>query len=357
MNKIKNKYICRACGVNSKLIDLTFNLPRKLKPLFPYSYRGLNSKSLFCEKCGSISFYSTKKINYKSGEYRKIGKAKSLPIDLPWSTITYKRHISVFNLIKNYLPKKINSNFKLLDFGGYNGFCSYGICQNLGIKLENGFVADLDKNGLAVASSLGLSTYNLGEKSLSKYLKNSKQKFSLVTAIHVLEHLEDPSTFFIDLRKYLSKEAIIYVEVPSKFFFPLSDPSHITTFSKEGLKRLGEENGFKMIMNCTNSAPKESIFYGYPLRSKFENESYIFKLEETSFNHLNKKEKSYSARNYIIYSLLADLFLRFVVIKNYFNTSIIFIKSVIKSILIFSFSTLIISTKIILNLIFLRFKK
>ena len=308
MNK-KTFFNCRVCESNTATIELKNNFPKNLNSVFWYSYRNNESKSFFGKEYGSLSFYNKKNINYGSGEYRKLGKEKSLPIDLPWSTVTYKRHIGIYNLIKNYLPQKINSNFKLLDIGGYNGFFDYGICQNLGIKFKNGFIADLDPNGLSVASALGLSTMNLGNKELGEYLKKKNNKFSLITAIHVLEHLVKPSNFFKDISKYISKEGIIYVEVPAKFFFPLSDPAHLTTFSKEGLIKLAEKNGFELIMQCFNKTPEESTLYWYPFSSRKESRGYIFKYKKRiSSNRNSRRVNIFSFNNYIFLSLLSDLF-------------------------------------------------
>ena len=354
----KQIYNCRVCESNSKTIELKNNFPKKLNSVFAYSYRNSESKSFFCKECGSLSFYNKKNINYGSGEYRKLGKEKSLPIDLPWSTVTYKRHIGIYNLIKNYLPKKISPKFKLLDIGGYNGFFAYGICQNLGIKFKNGFIADLDPNGLSVAAALGLSIMNLGDKDLGEYLKKNNNNFSLITAIHVLEHLEKPCNFFKDITKYISKEGIIYVEVPAKFFFPLSDPAHLTTFSKDGLIKLAEKNGFELIMNCFNNTPEESTLYGYPFSSRRESRGYIFRYKKKiSSKRKSRRNNIFSIKNYIFLSLLSDLFLRLIMIKNYVKISLIFIKLLLKSILALILSSIIILFKIALKIIFLPFKK
>mgnify|MGYP001357797175 CR=1 FL=1 len=81
---------------------------------------------------------------------KKKGANKSnqkLPIDLPWSTITYKRHEEILRFIYSAIPKKKKSDYEILDYGGYNGFCSYGICAKLGIPFSNAYIADLDPNG------------------------------------------------------------------------------------------------------------------------------------------------------------------------------------------------------------------
>ena len=132
MKKPPKELICRVCNSEKNISDLTRIFPNRFNQFFLFSYRGLNSTSIFCKSCGSLSFFNKEAINYKSGDYRNKDK-KKLPIDLPWSTITYKRHQSILKFIKPHLPKIKNSDFKILDFGGYNGFCAYGICENLSI--------------------------------------------------------------------------------------------------------------------------------------------------------------------------------------------------------------------------------
>ena len=99
MKNTQKKFLCRVCNSDKNLFDLTDFLPKRFKQFFLFSYRGLNSSSIFCKECGSISFYNTKDTNYKSGEYRNKNN-QQLPIDLPWATITYKRHEAILGFIK-----------------------------------------------------------------------------------------------------------------------------------------------------------------------------------------------------------------------------------------------------------------
>jgi len=335
MKKIQKKFFCRACNSYDNISNLTEILPKRFNQFFLFSYRGFNSSSIFCKNCGSLSFFNLEELTYKSGDYRNKGD-KKLPIDLPWSTITYKRHQNILKYVETYLPKLKNSDIKILDFGGYNGFCSYGICENLSIPFANAYIADLDPNGLSIASSLGLSIYDLGIKNLTKHLENNDFQFSLITAVQVLEHLKNPSKFFIEIKKHIRPDGIVYVEIPSNFFFPLSDKSHLTTFSKEGIIKLAHRNGFITIKNKTQSTPKESVLYGYPLSSKYENQIFIFKLakEIKIYNDDKIKKNSYSLSKFIFKALISDIFLRVIVIKNYSHLLNKTLKSIIKSILI-----------------------
>ena len=354
MKNTQNKFLCRVCNSDKSLFDLTSVLPKRFSQFFLFSYRGNNSSSIFCKKCGSLSFYNEKDTNYKTGEYRNKNNQK-LPVDLPWATITYKRHEAIFNFINSSLSMKKKSDFEILDFGGYNGFCAYGICSKFGIPLANAYIADLDPNGLSIASSLGLSIYDLGVLSLKKYLHKRKKLFDLIIAVQVLEHLQNPSNFFSEIKNHINSDGIIYIEVPSRFFFPLSDKSHLTTFSKEAIINLAESHGFKVLKNKTSSTPKESILYGYPFSSEFENQVYIFQLAKN--NKKNSKDKikenRHSLKKFIFLAFTSDIFLRLIVTKNYFKLLNKNVKLFIKSTLIL----FLIPIFLILNIINIFLKK
>ena len=347
MKSISRKIVCRVCNSDKNVINLINFLPKKFSKFFLFSYRDVDTSSLFCKECGSLSFYNKREINYKSGEYRNKNNQK-LPIDLPWSTITYKRHEGILRFINSAIPKKKKSDYEILDYGGYNGFCSYGICAKLGIPFSNAYIADLDPNGLSIASSLGLSIYDLGIKSLKEHLRNSERLFDLIIAVQVLEHLQNPSNFFSEIKNNINSNGIIYIEVPSRFFFPLSDKSHLTTFSKEGMINLAEKNGFKLIKNKTSSTPKESILYGYPLSSEYENQVFIFKLSGKNKNksQVNILKTKNSLKKFIFLAFISDIFLRLIITSNYLVLLNKNIKSFLKSIFLLFLAPIFIVFKI-----------
>ncbi len=129
--------------------------------------------------------------------------------------------------------------------------------------------------------------------------------------------------------------ALLY-RSPLKIFFPLSDKSHLTTFSRESIIKLAESHGFKLLKNKTSATPRESILYGYPFSSKFEIQAFIFKLTEK--NKINSKdeisESHHSLKKFIFLAYISDIFLRLIITINYFKLLNKNIKSFIKSIII-----------------------
>ena len=65
MKNITKELACRVCNSNKNVINLINFLPKRFSQFFLFSYRGDNSSSIFCNKCGSLSFYNKKEINYK----------------------------------------------------------------------------------------------------------------------------------------------------------------------------------------------------------------------------------------------------------------------------------------------------
>ena len=328
--------VCRVCGNHDKLSQIYTVSNESFKYFFPYSFRKKKSLGFFCPKCGSLSFYQRESIDYKKGGYRKGNNSKSPPVDLPWSTITYKRHIHICKVIHESVKPNFSFNQKrFLDFGGYNGFGAYGICNELGFDLKNTYIADMDPNGLSIAKALGFSTYDLSSRSLKQHLLNDSKKFSLVTAIHVLEHLEDPSLFFTGISNHVDKNSIIYVEVPSRYFFPLEDPAHLITYSKQGMVELAHRNNFQLIHSATVNTPKESILYGYPFSSSREAVYFVFRytpeINKQSHGDVRRFE---SIIKFIIYSSLSNLSLRIVIFKNYFITYMFYSLKLARSLII-----------------------
>ena len=96
---------------------------------------------------------------------------------------------------------------------------------------------------------------------------------------------------------------------------------------------LAEKNGFKLIKNKTSSTPKESILYGYPFSSEFENQVFIFKLSGK-----NKKNSDVnilynnSFWKFICLAFISDIFLRLIITSNYLVLLNKNIKSFLKSI-------------------------
>jgi SAM-dependent methyltransferase len=96
-----------------------------------------------------------------------------------------------------------------------------------------------------------IKTVYCGE--LSVIRKYVKEQFDVITFFDVLEHLEDPKGFIIELKKYLTKNGYVFVSIPNRDttprFLPLDGdlpPHHLTWWSKKSLYSLFEKNGYEV---------------------------------------------------------------------------------------------------------------
>jgi len=162
----------------------------------------------------------------------------------------------VYQLVKNYtinqkwkLIKKHNksNSISILDIGcGTGDFLKYGI-NNLNV---NGVGVEPNNEAAAISSSKHINVYNnIGE------LKNDK--YDVITLWHVLEHVTDLNEYFNFFKNHLSKNGTLIIAVPNFKSFDAHHykehwaawdvPRHLWHFSKQSIKKLAEENNFKLI--------------------------------------------------------------------------------------------------------------
>ena len=158
-------------------------------------------KVLECKNCELVFLSSFSHIT--SDHYKKSGMhGKKKPNIDKWLSKTYSDDIRRFNFIKEKIVNK-----SLLDFG-----CGIG-----------GFLQLIQKSKLPL-SVTGLEQEETLKESFSDRLLNvfsdimdipRSEKYDIITAFHVIEHLSDPVSTLIELSKLLKKNGEIIIEVPS----------------------------------------------------------------------------------------------------------------------------------------------
>ncbi len=332
---MNNIYTCRVCK-SRDIIELNFRFPRKFSP---YLTRGENWKNYACKICNSISHFTevdTDIVKYDDSSYRNRNDSKLTkpPISLPWSTITFIRSRHIFRLLNSTeegfsLYKK--QNLTILDYGGYNGFAAYGL--NNFYNTESVIIADLDPNGLKIAASFGMNTIDLSKTSLAEIRDSS---IDLCTAVHVLEHLENPHKNLIEINNLLSDDGLIYIEVPNVFGCSIGDPAHLISFHKIGLDKLLNETGFVLVKSGYIRTPIEAISYNYP-HSSFNENIYIIAKKSPFADRLNKSEDTnldkYIFKNTSIFKYIFIFKMIFYNILYNINTILNYIISLLKGFL------------------------
>lgn len=264
MNNSNSIFFCRVC--------LSKNIENFKIVHFGFSTKNKNWKNFFCFDCGSVSDFklSEDEINYADGSYRdnknhlniKSDDDKILPpIDF-WSAISFKRWVHIWKALNKSTNIFSHEEIKMLDYGGYNGFLPYAFSQKHRI---NSFVADLDSKGLEMAKFLGSNTINLSKN------KINEDNFDLITIVHVLEHLDKPKEDLMTLKNLLSKNGVVYAEVPNLYGFPLADEAHKIAFTEYSLFQIFKSTGFEVLDYGFTKTPKESVKFDYYYNHDSEN--------------------------------------------------------------------------------------
>jgi 2-polyprenyl-3-methyl-5-hydroxy-6-metoxy-1,4-benzoquinol methylase len=183
-------------------------------------------------------------------------------VDNPLKFLAYLE--STYYPIYRYL--KDRDNLKILEIGCSYGYLSYALKKrNFDIK-----AIDIASTPIKFAKeNFGDFFYNT---ELKEYLKVYNEKFDLIIATEVIEHLENPNEFLRDCKKLLNQAGKILLTTPNKDYSKSDSvwqtdlpPVHLIWFSKRGIKTLAEKNGFKVSF--------EDFSKYYP---KFDNKLYKY---------------------------------------------------------------------------------
>lgn len=195
---------------------------------------------LSCNNCGLVSLDS---FNHIDENFYENSNMHSTKVDISnWLKETEKDD----NRRYLYLLEKIK-NKKILDFGAGNGgflFKAKEVANDVfGIEPEIQFKSFFKKNKLKILKSLE----DLND-----------EKFDLITAFHVFEHLKDPLDILKNLKPHLAEKGQIIIEVPNSddvllSFYntkPFSDftywSQHLFLFNEKTLTDLIEKSEFKI---------------------------------------------------------------------------------------------------------------
>jgi len=182
---------------------------------------------MLCKKCGFIFLNPRFTDNEMKTKYETINQIGSVKYRLSKNPEFYldKRAYRVYKLINKYYKHDTINKPKLLDYGGASGY----ILKNFIGKFEC-TILDYQKWDLNEdIKYLGRDLLDLSES----------DKFDVIFVLHTLEHVIKPKEFIQRIITHLTKNGIIYVEVPLGCFYEwekLKNPiTHINFFSEESL--------------------------------------------------------------------------------------------------------------------------
>ncbi len=131
--------------------------------------------------------------------------------DLPYDFAEYrkqeKRYFDRVEAIVTHLSKHKSSGHTL-DIGGGFGLLS-------SILIDKGYTVDTIEPYLTPEYLKNNEKANIIRLDLDTYLEHSKSTYDLIIMLDVLEHLTDPVEILKKLKKKLSKEGIIVLQMPN----------------------------------------------------------------------------------------------------------------------------------------------
>ncbi len=200
-----------------------------------------------CEKCGLIitnprpdaqhiaKYYNDK--NYIS----HTNKANT-PINLVYKAVRSITLAQKKKLIQNYTTGK-----SCLDFG-----CGSGVF--IDYMQNHGYLAE----GFETHQETANAAHDLTGVSILSELKSiGKDKYDIVTAWHVLEHVHDLKTTLKTLRKSLTNDGVLFVAVPNhqsddakyygQFWAAYDVPKHLYHFDQNAMSTLAKKCKLEVI--------------------------------------------------------------------------------------------------------------
>jgi 2-polyprenyl-3-methyl-5-hydroxy-6-metoxy-1,4-benzoquinol methylase len=128
---------------------------------------------------------------------------------------------------------------------------------------------EYDKKTAKEARERNMSVYISREGGVEA-LKNSAKRYSVVTAFHFLEHVENPKEVLVDISNLLTTGGILIAEVPNyasfqkivtgKFWMGYDTKNHFYHFTPTSFEKMLNETGFEVF-----SKTYFSLEYGLPM--------------------------------------------------------------------------------------------
>jgi 2-polyprenyl-3-methyl-5-hydroxy-6-metoxy-1,4-benzoquinol methylase len=211
----------------------------------------------FCKDCkiyySKSNYFLKDKLFYKKN-YRAVNKFRKVSAEESFLKIinlkkneseTHNRIIRIKKML-NKFNIKIKKNFKVLDAGGGSGVFAYLLKNDL--KLKTIDIIDLSLQGNFIRK------YNINYINTDIENFNSRKKYNFIASNFVLEHLKKPALIITKLKKLLTPNGVLYIEVPSGVAFnhdksshDIFNSTHFYLFTKQYFQNFYMNFGFKKL--------------------------------------------------------------------------------------------------------------
>lgn len=258
------------------------------------------AENFLCLNCGLVFIPSrSKKIQeyYKQNGYFK----QSL-------NISYRKIFTSKRLLQLTAKRKVTSALKVLAVN-LNGKkimdvgCGYGEVLYYFRKKFNCKVNGLEASPETVKEGVKIFSVPIRAKLLEEF--KPKEKYDLVWCSHILEHVWDPNTLINKVKELVSKDGLIYIEVPNvlkpsggfdldTFFYN----EHLQTFSAYNLYLLLKKHN----LNVTAFSDNDFLRFWGRISGKNDTKPNQITSQEI-LDFLIRYKKNYNLLNYaLVYS-------------------------------------------------------
>lgn len=264
--------ICYLCG--SKELTLIEKISKKPDVEVNYNIpKNLYYREIYnCNICGVYNnFHDLINEDFYKGFYNNSITSKSFEerfqriINLPESNSDNKNRVKrVVSFLKNEFGKL--NHKKALDIGSGTGVFLYEL------KKENLFTTCIDPDLQSINHALNVIKVDKAHcGSLTDF--KSTLKYDLITFNKVLEHLKDPIANIKKALKHLSKNGILYIEMPEgdrivneKLVSKRAEfaVEHYTIYNEKSIKGIAELCSLKIIeLNVINDPSGKKTIYAF----------------------------------------------------------------------------------------------
>lgn len=250
-----------------------------------------NTQYVPAEKIDSLLYekiYNKKIEGYdRYFEYSKIIRKKRNPLKyLGMQEVVY---YPVYSFLKN------KKNLKVLEIGCGYGYLTYSINKTG----NNATGIDISKKAISFATKKFGRHYKVAN--ITKYI--SPEKYDVIIAIELIEHVNSPSEFISSCIKMLNPKGKLILTTPNKdahkkqIWKTESPPVHITWLSKKSFLTIAKKNKLDInFVNYMNYIPrKDNILLNNILSAINKNPSNLTRIKATR----NIKHKS-TVRKYFL---------------------------------------------------------
>ena len=220
---------CNICNSSTNKLIFSYDKPDNYEMTFLKKNSDIKRFWFECLHCGNFFSKADYKINLQKF-YRKNYRSKKNNFRKNSAKNIFERIISLpekesecserLNRIKKFVNNFFSDSSifsKVLDVGGASGVFAYKLLK----VSDDVSIIDLSDQGNFI-EEYGIKYIQ------SSYEKHNGKNYSLVTANFVMEHLDEPNKFLKYLFRYLKKDGLLYIEVPSSISFKKFSKSHDT---------------------------------------------------------------------------------------------------------------------------------